>query len=157
MHLKRGLGLNISRLMWFVYQENDHASQKTSTECGNHVMAMSACSDTNIPSEELWYHHSDVIMGAMASQITSLAFVYSIVYSGEIKENIKAPRHWPVAGEFPAQMASNTENVCWRHHVFLRCGWSWTAWIMILGYILPIVFPVQSYHHLVAHFIIFHQ
>ena len=42
----------------------------------------------------------------------------------QIKENIKAPRHWPlcgnspVTGEFPAQMASNTENVSvwWRHH-----------------------------------------
>ena len=42
----------------------------------------------------------------------------------QIKENIKAPRHWPLceeftgAGEFPAQMASNAENVSiwWRHH-----------------------------------------
>ena len=42
----------------------------------------------------------------------------------QIKENIKAPRHWPLCGEFPgtgefpAQMASNAENVSiwWRHH-----------------------------------------
>ena len=42
----------------------------------------------------------------------------------QIKENIKAPRHWrlcgdsPGTGEFPAQMASNAENVSiwWRHH-----------------------------------------
>ena len=42
-----------------------------------------------------------------------------------IKENIKAMRHWPlcgnspVTGEFPAQTASYAENVCiwWRHHV----------------------------------------
>ena len=43
-----------------------------------------------------------------------------------MKENIKAPpRHWPLCGEFtgtgefPAQMASNAENVSiwWRHHV----------------------------------------
>ena len=27
-------------------------------------------------------HHNDVIMGAMASQITSLTIVYSTVYSG---------------------------------------------------------------------------
>ena len=41
-----------------------------------------------------------------------------------MKENIKAPRHWPFAGnspgtgELPAQMASNAENVSiwWRHH-----------------------------------------
>ena len=41
----------------------------------------------------------------------------------QIKENIKALRHWPlwnspVTGEFPAQMASNAENVpiWWLHH-----------------------------------------
>ena len=42
----------------------------------------------------------------------------------QIKENIKAPRHWPMCGnslvtsEFPAQMASYAENVSiwWRHH-----------------------------------------
>ena len=36
----------------------------------------------------------------------------------EIKENIKAPRHWPLCGEFTAQMASNAEKVSiwWRHH-----------------------------------------
>ena len=45
------------------------------------------------------------------------------------QQNIKAPRHWPlcgdspVTGEFPAEMASNAENVSiwWRHHGFLRC------------------------------------
>ena len=65
-------------------------------------------------------------MGAKASQITSLTIVYSAVQA-KIKGNIKAPRHWPscgepMTGEFPAQMASNAENVSiwWRHHVSLR-------------------------------------
>ena len=52
-------------------------------------------------------------MGAISSQIKT-----------QIKENIKAPRHWPLCGEFtgdrwvPAQMASNAEDVYiwWRHH-----------------------------------------
>ena len=43
----------------------------------------------------------------------------------QIKENIKAPRHWPLCGEFtgtgefPAQRASYAENVSiwWRHHM----------------------------------------
>ena len=37
----------------------------------------------------------------------------------QIKENIKAPRQWPLWGEFTAQMASNVENVSiwWHHHV----------------------------------------
>ena len=60
-------------------------------------------------------------MSAIASQITSLTIVYSAVYSDADQKNIKAPRHWPLCGEFPAQMASNAENVSiwWRHHV---CG-----------------------------------
>ena len=45
-------------------------------------------------------HYNDVIMGAIASQITSLTIVYPIVCSTQIKENIKAPRHWPLCGEF---------------------------------------------------------
>ena len=42
-------------------------------------------------------HYNDVMMSAMASQITSLTIVYLTVY---IKENIKAPRHCPLWGEF---------------------------------------------------------
>ena len=69
-------------------------------------------------------HYNDVIMSAMASQITSLTIVYLIVYSGVHQRNIKVPRHWSLCGvftgtgEFPAQMASNAENVSiwWRHH-----------------------------------------
>ena len=39
----------------------------------------------------------------------------------QVKDNIKALRHWPLwreSAEFPAQMASNAENVSiwWRHH-----------------------------------------
>ena len=44
-------------------------------------------------------HYSDVVMDAMASQITSLTIVYSTFIQAEIKENIKAPRHWPLSWE----------------------------------------------------------
>ena len=43
---------------------------------------------------------SDVIMVAMASQITSLTIVYSTFIQVQIKENINAPRHWSLYGEF---------------------------------------------------------
>ena len=53
----------------------------------------------------------------------------------QIKENIKAPCHWPLCGEFtgtgefPAQRASYAENVSiwWRHHVlqFFRSSNEW--------------------------------
>ena len=63
-------------------------------------------------------------MGAMASEITSLALYIQSFIQAKIKENIKAPHHWPLCGEFtgdsefPAQMASNSENVSiwWHHH-----------------------------------------
>ena len=43
-------------------------------------------------------HYSDVIMIAMKSQITSVLIVCSNVVQAQNKENIKAPRHWPLRG-----------------------------------------------------------
>ena len=79
-----------------------------------------------------WYHFNDVIMGAIASQITSLTIVYSTVYSDadqrkhESSASLTFVRrvtdlcagNSPGTGEFPAKMASNGENVSiwWRHH-----------------------------------------
>ena len=40
-----------------------------------------------------------VIMGSMASQITSFTIVCSSVFQAQVKENMKAPRHWPLRGE----------------------------------------------------------
>ena len=63
-------------------------------------------------------------MGAIASQITSLTTVYSIVYSDADKKKTSKLRvtghcagNSPGTSEFPAQMASNAENVSiwWRH------------------------------------------
>ena len=75
-------------------------------------------------------HYCDVIMGAMVSQITSSRLFTKPSIQAHIKENIKAPGHWPlcgeftVTGEFPAQMASNAENVSiwWRH----RAKWAFS-------------------------------
>ena len=39
-------------------------------------------------------------MGAMASQISSLTIVSQPFIQEEIKEHIKAPRQWPLCGEF---------------------------------------------------------
>ena len=66
-------------------------------------------------------------MGTIVSQITSLTIVYSTVYSDAIKENIKAPHHWPLCGEFTGdrwisrtngQLRGNV-SIWWRHHGFL--------------------------------------
>ena len=69
-------------------------------------------------------HHDDVIMSAMASQITGLTIVYSIVYSGadqrkhQSSASLAFAGNAPVTGEFPIQRTSNAENVSiwWRHH-----------------------------------------
>ena len=56
-------------------------------------------------------------MGAMTSQITSLMIVTQSFIQAQIKENIKAPRHWTLWGEFtgdrwiPRKNSSNAENV----------------------------------------------
>ena len=70
-------------------------------------------------------HYNDVIMCAMASQITSLMIVYSIVYSGRDQRKHQSSAftrlcegNSPVTGEFPAHRPSFAENVSiwWRHH-----------------------------------------
>ena len=75
-------------------------------------------------SWEIPEHYDDVIMTTLrlkspASRLFTQSFIQAY-----IKENIKAPPHWPLCGEFtgtdefPAQRASNAENVSiwWRHH-----------------------------------------
>ena len=54
--------------------------------------------------QQLWsvetYNYNDVIVGAMASQIISLRLFIEPFIQAQIKENIKAPRHWPLCGKF---------------------------------------------------------
>ena len=75
------------------------------------------------------YHYCDIIMGTMASQITSSTIVYSNFYSGADQKKksklcITGLCVWnsPVTGEFPAQMASNAENVSiwWCHDAMIQ-------------------------------------
>ena len=65
-------------------------------------------------------------MGALVSQITNLTIVFATVYLDTDKKKTSKLRvialcagNSPEAGEFPAQMVSNAENVSiwWRHHV----------------------------------------
>ena len=74
----------------------------------------------------LWLdHYSDVIMSTMPSQITCLTIIYSIVYSGADQRKHQSSASLAFEGnslvtdKFPAQRASNAENVSiwWCHHV----------------------------------------
>ena len=89
------------------------------------------CSDLHISNNcnaVTWpyFFYNDDIMRAMASQITSLAIVWSTVYSGADQKKTSKLRviglcagKSPVTGEFSAPRASNAENVSiwWRHHI----------------------------------------
>ena len=57
-------------------------------------------------------------MDAIAFQITSLAIVYSTVYSGAVQRKHQCSAAL-MADEFSAQISSNAQNVTiwWRHHV----------------------------------------
>ena len=105
------------------------------------------------------YHYDDVIMGAMASQITSLTIVYSTVYAGLRSKKTSKLRatglclgNSPGADEFLAQMASNAENVSiwWRHHdiddyMILLVKWEeGNVYITQLWSILATSFQVHS-------------
>ena len=106
----------------------------------------SRCSNLEITSG----HCCDVIMGAIASLITSLTSVYSTVHSGADKKQTSKLRvtglcagSSPETGEFPAQMVSNAENlsISWRHHVPRSEGFQIiiTSWCKILQYISIVV------------------
>ena len=84
------------------------------------------CISIGMDLGDILLHYSDVIIGAVASQITSLTIVYPTVYSGADQRKHQSSAslaiyagNSPVTSEFPAQMASNAENVSiwWRHRV----------------------------------------
>ena len=77
------------------------------------------------------------IIGAMASQITSLTIVCSTVLFRRRSKKISkllvtglCVGNSPATGEFPAQMASNAENVSiwWRHHVYPKKSLCHCCW-----------------------------
>ena len=78
------------------------------------------------------YNYNDVMLTAMASQITSLTIVYSYVYSRRRSKKTSKLRvtglcegNSPVTGEFPAQRTSNADKVSiwWRHHISSRINY----------------------------------
>ena len=80
-----------------------------------YIYALPTLNDLTHQGRVTHIHYNDVIMRAMASQITSLMIT--------TKLHVTAGNS-PATREFPAQMASNMENVSiwWRHHdANMRC------------------------------------
>ena len=76
--------------------------------CGNRFHAMGSPNTLiTMMSQWAWWR-----LRSPTSRLFTQPFIRA-----QIKENIKAPRHWPLCGEFtgtgefPAQMANNAENV----------------------------------------------
>ena len=81
----------------------------------------------------LYVHYNDVIMGAVASQITNLTTVYLTVLASADQRMLRVTGlcagNSPVTSEFPAQMVNYSEyvSIWWRHHdifymlIALRC------------------------------------
>ena len=74
-------------------------------------------------------------MGAMASQITSLTIVYlTVFFQAQIKENIKAPRHWlcagnsPVTGEFPHKWPVTRKMFPFDGVIMIYHNVAWVIW-----------------------------
>ena len=74
-------------------------------------------------------HYSDVIMGTMASQITSLTIVYSTVYSGTDQRKhqssvslvfVRRIHRWPVNSPHKGPVTREMFSIWWRHH-----SWIW--------------------------------
>ena len=79
-------------------------------------------------------HYDDVIKGSIASQITSLASVYSVVYSGADQRKHQSSASLAfVQGIHRSRRASNAENasIWWRHHVFweVKCQHNELEWL----------------------------
>ena len=125
------------------YKKAWHATGDIFCICKNEILRKPMRRATNVqwnttlleqPAKKS-FHYSDVIMSMMASQITSLTIVYSTVYSAKKISKLRVTGlcegNSPVTGEFPAQSASNAENVSiwWRHHADTGHVLSWCKYV----------------------------
>ena len=98
-------------LTFFTRVYNDLVNPPWLVSLASSLLSQNWATSPNFPP----IHYSDVMVGAMTSQFTSLSIVYSTVYSGADKKTSKlrvtglCVGNSPVTGEFPAQMASNAE------------------------------------------------
>ena len=99
----------------------------------NLLVQLMAWRQTSKPLPEIMMTHypdtinSDVVMGAMAFQITVVSIVRSTVCSKKtfkLRATDLFEGNPPVNGGFPSQRASNAENVSirWRHHAYASKG-----------------------------------
>ena len=107
------------------YQNEVEGVRSMSNRCWPEGLSAGMCNNVRCA----WWHYNYDILSAMASQITSLAFVFLPFIQGTDQTKLQSSAalalcEWnsPLTGEFLAQMASNAENVSiwWRHHGGMR-------------------------------------
>ena len=99
------------------------------------------------PFANVLVHYNDVIMNAMASQITSLTIVYSTVYSGADQRKhhssaslafVRGIHRWPVNSPHKWPVSRKNVAIWWRHHIqfmnfpFRKCACCVSCHIRIL-------------------------
>ena len=107
----------LSAVLWFVIDIH-HGCFTTTTAVGENIFSW------------YMYHYNDVIVNAMASQITSLTIVYSTVYSrrrskktSKLRVTGRCEGNSPVNGEFPFVMQISRGSF-----------WVWARWEVTLHY-----------------------
>ena len=93
-------------VMWHLYDSNSTASTQTSILCIRfrmihlnwlqHLSGLISYADRRNGR----FHYNDVIMSAIASQITGVSIVAQLLAEAQVRRNIKAPSHLPLCGEF---------------------------------------------------------
>ena len=112
--------------LYYIMQIQYHSAKHSNELCVNYD-SMTLYTKTSVyihkPNQATWFHYNDVIMGAMASQITGLMVVYSTVYSGTDQRKhqssaslalVRGIHRWPVATTTLVSFAGNLS-----HHRFL--------------------------------------
>ena len=89
--------------------------------------ALNGMSNTFLYFEIYCLHYDDVIKGVVASQITSLTTEPFI--QTHINDNIKAPRQWPLCGEFTGDRWIPRTNGQWRGKCF---HWMTSSWFICI-------------------------
>ena len=77
-----------------------------------------------------YHHYSDVTMGRWRLESPASRLLTQPFIQGQMKENIKAPRHWPLFGEFTGDRWIPRTNGQWRGKCYylMTSSWSVTRW-----------------------------
>ena len=146
---------------WLVIQTQWIFSQKFNCELINLVWNENASTQTTTFMD----HYCDIIMGATASQITSLTIVYSTVYSdadqrkhqssaslafvqGIHRRPVNSPHKWPITRKmfpFDDVIMNNSSTVCIRLHSVRYDWWTYFLWHRLRCFTNTPVYRIAKY------------